>query len=133
MIKQIAHVCIHSLDLAETARFYIDALGLERGFEFFKDGVVCGYYLKLGSLTFIEVFHGDPSAAGNISHLALEVDNMDDTIRRVREHGYTASEKHWGADHAWQAWLEDPSGVRIELQEYTPDSLQLQGGQCHLE
>ena len=28
----------------------------------------------------------------------------------------------------WQAWTEDPNGVKVELFEYTPGSAQLVGG-----
>lgn len=37
-----------------------------------------------------------------------------------------------GADHAYQAWLTDPDGVRIELHEYTPDCCQKTGRTCYL-
>jgi catechol-2,3-dioxygenase len=33
MIKQLAHVCLHSEDLEETARFYCQGLGMEIAFE----------------------------------------------------------------------------------------------------
>lgn len=132
VITQLAHVCIHSSDLTQTARFYFDALGLEKGFEFIKDGILCGYYIQLGHSTFIEVFHGDPGKVGNINHLALEVDDMDGMIRRIQEHGFEVGRKELGADNSWQVWLEDPNGVRIELHEYTDRSLQLHGGQCHV-
>ena len=58
MIKQLAHVCIHSPDLTATEKFYIDTLGLEKGFTFEKAGVVIGFYVKLGASTFIEFFQG---------------------------------------------------------------------------
>ena len=132
MIRQLAHVCINSTDLTETARFYFGALGLERGFEFIKDGKLCGYYIKIGHNTFIEVFQGDPGEVGNINHLALEVDDIDGMIRRIQEHGFEVGEKKLGADNSWQVWLEDPDGVRIEFHEYTDESLQLQGGQCNV-
>ena len=46
--------------------------------------------------------------------------------------GYTPGEKKMGADHAYQAWLTDPDGVRIELHEYTPDCCQKTGRTCYL-
>ena len=32
-----------------------------------------------------------------------------------------------GGDGAWQAWITDPSGVRIELMQYSEDSSQFSG------
>ena len=132
MINQLAHICIHSSDLEETARFYFDALGLEKGFEFIKDDALFGYYIKLGNNTFIEVFQGDPGGVGNINHIAIETDDMDAVIERVKEHGYEIGEKSLGADHSWQVWTADPNGVRIEFHQYTSESMQLIGGSCRV-
>jgi catechol 2,3-dioxygenase-like lactoylglutathione lyase family enzyme len=130
MIKQLAHVCIHSKDLSETARFYQEGLGLERGFEFIKDDDLFGYYINLGENTFIEVFKGEPGVEGNIKHIAIQADDIDSIITRLRNHGYEIGDKSLGADHSWQAWTADPDGVKIEFHEYTNDSLQLKGGRC---
>jgi len=132
-VKQLAHLCIHSRDLDATRSFYVDALGLEPGFDFLKDGRRFGYYLKFGQNTFIEVFEGDPGEVGNINHLAIEVEDMDGVIERVRKAGHTVGDKKLGPDQSWQAWLEDPNGIRIELHEYTSDSSQLSGKPCRLD
>jgi len=132
MIRQLAHICIHTLDLDQTLRFYTDVLGMEKGFDFERKGEPHGYYLKLGGRTYIEVFPGDPGEVGNINHVAFEVDDMDGLMVRIREQGVDIGEKKLGADHSWQVWLTDPNGIRIELHEYTPDSLQLVGGTCHV-
>ena len=130
MIKHLAHICIYSSDLDATSRFYFEGLGLERGYEFIKNGELFGYYIKLGNDTFIEVFKGEPGGAGNINHVAIQVDSLDGVINRLKGHGYEIGEKSFGADHSWQAWTTDPSGVRIEFHEYTKKSLQLTGGRC---
>ncbi len=133
MIKQLAHICIHTDDLEATARFYQEGLGLERGLDFIKDGKLFGYYFKLGCNTFIEVFRGSPGEPGNINHVAIQVSGMDAVIDRLRLCGYEVGDKRMGADHAWQAWTADPNGVRIEFHEYSPDSLQLTGGTCNVD
>ncbi|MBN1515077.1 VOC family protein [Candidatus Sumerlaeota bacterium] len=130
MIKQLAHICINSPDLELTKRFYIEALGLEIGFEFEKDGEPFGYYIKAGNMTFIEVFKGDPGPVGNISHVAIQVTDLDALIARIRDAGFKVDDKKLGADNAWQAWTTDPSGIRIEFHEYTEHSNQLAGGKC---
>ncbi|MCB0008730.1 MAG: VOC family protein [Anaerolineales bacterium] len=132
MIKRLAHICIHTHDLEETGRYYFDGLGLEKGFEFIKNGALFGYYIKLGDSTFIEVFQGKNSEVGNINHLAIEVDDIDAVIARLQAHGYEVGAKKLGADNSWQAWTADPNGVRIEFHEYTPTSMQLVGGQCQV-
>jgi len=130
MIKQLAHICIRTRDLDATARFYCEGLGMERFFEFHRRGRLHGFYLKAGAGTFIEVFEGDPGEEGNIRHVALEVDDMDQTLWQLSEHRIEATGKKLGADHSWQAWITDPNGVRIELHQYTPESAQLTGRTC---
>ena len=132
MIKQIAHVCIHAADLDATRHFYTRALGMETGFEFERDGRMVGFYLKVGNGTFIEVFQGEAGGHGNIKHLAIEVDDLDSVINRIRECGYEVGDKKLGADESWQAWTTDPNGVRIEFHEYTRASRQLTGEKCAL-
>lgn len=130
MIQQLAHICIHTHDIQATEHFYCKALGLEKGFEFIRRGKRFGFYLKCGQHTFIEVFEGNQSEVGNINHLALQVDDMDAVRQQIEQAGYTVGAKKLGADQSWQCWLKDPNGVRIELHEYTPQSMQLVGGQC---
>lgn len=133
MITRLAHICIHTDDLAETQRFYCEALELEKGFKFEKDGNLFGFYLKLGGKTFIEVFKGTPRDVGNIDHLAIETDDIDQVISKLRANGFEASDKKLGGDHTWQSWTRDPNGVRIEFHQYTPDSMQFKGGICPVD
>ncbi len=130
MIKQLAHICIHAHDLDETARFYGTVLGLEKGFTFEREGRTFGHYFKLGADTFIEVFEGEPGDVGNINHVAIQVEDMDGLIARLREYDVDVGEKKLGADQSWQVWITDPNGVRIEFHEYTESSMQRIGGIC---
>ena len=133
MIKRLAHICIHTNDLAETQRFFCNALGLEKGFEFEKDGDLFGFYIKLGGKTFIEVFKGKPAEVGNIDHIAIETDDINQVITTIRAHGFEATDKKLGGDNTWQSWTRDPNGVRIEFHQYTEDSLQFKGGVCQVD
>jgi catechol 2,3-dioxygenase-like lactoylglutathione lyase family enzyme len=132
MIKQLAHLCIHTDSLDKTSHFYCDVLELEKGFDFERNGSLFGYYLKLGVNTFIEVFqNAKPSdVVGNINHMAIEVDDIDQVIAALRNNGFEATDKKLGADHSWQSWTTDPNGVRIEFHQYTTESMQLTGGVC---
>jgi catechol 2,3-dioxygenase-like lactoylglutathione lyase family enzyme len=133
MIKQLAHICIHTDDLTETEHFYCDVLGLEKGFEFEKDRDPFGFYIKLGGKTFIEVFKGEPAKVGNIDHIAIETDDIDQVIRTLRANNFEASDKKLGGDHTWQSWTRDPNGVKIEFHQYTEKSMQFKGGVCQVD
>ncbi|NDV62162.1 VOC family protein [Puniceicoccales bacterium CK1056] len=131
MIKRVAHICIHSEDLGKTEAFYCKGLGMKRYFDFQREAELFGFYLKAGNDSFIEVFKGKPDAAeGAIRHVALEVDDIESVLEDVAKAGFPVGEKKMGADLSWQAWLEDPNGVKIELHEYTSESSQLTGRDC---
>jgi catechol 2,3-dioxygenase-like lactoylglutathione lyase family enzyme len=136
MIKQLAHVCIGAKNLAETEQFYCNVLGLEKKFVFDKAGKEVGFYLALGGNSFIEVFADSEASEANkeqrplLKHFCLEVEDIDTVISAVRDKGWMISDKKFGLDNAWQAWINDPSGVAIELHQYTPESSQLTGKDC---
>ena len=127
MITGLAHACFNVSDLDRSLAFYRDTLGLIQAFEFKdKDGRRKGVYLQAGRRTFIELFLGNPQPVKDASyrHICLEVDDMDDTVRTLREKGLTVSDPILGLDQSHQAWLTDPDGNRIELHAYTPASWQ---------
>lgn len=130
MFKRLAHVCIGALDLDAAEGFYVDALGMEIAFEFYRAGQRVGFYIKAGETTFLEVFAIDeaPKNGGAlIKHFCLEVEDLDAIIGKLSDRGLEVSAKKMGADHAWQAWITDPSGVRIELMQYSDSSTQFTG------
>ena len=130
MFTRLAHVCIGATDLAAAERFYVDQLGMEKAFDFIRAGERIGFYVKVGETTFIEIFA--ESAAPNyerpiIKHFCLEVADIDRTIAALTARGVAVEPKKMGADNNWQAWLTDPSGVRIELMQYSANSTQFTG------
>lgn len=133
LIKQVAHICIGATDLEAAENFYCNLLGMERGFDFLKDGELIGFYAKAGENTFIEIFI--EGATPNferpiIRHLCLEVDDIDGVIAELRSKDVDVTDKKMGGDQSLQAWLTDPSGVSIELMQYTAESSQLTGKPC---
>lgn len=133
MIKQIAHICIGATDLAASEHFYCEVLGLPKKFRFIKEGRESGFYADVGNGNYIEVFAQDVVDQGSkplLKHMCLEVESIDEAIRRISAAGVEISPKKLGSDRSWQAWITDPSGIRIELHEYTPESSQFTGRDC---
>ena len=130
MFTRLAHVCIGATDLGATERFYVKQLGMEKAFDFIRAGKRIGFYVKAGETTFIEVFAQSelPNVERPIiKHFCLEVADMDATIAELTRRGLAVEPKKMGADNNWQAWLSDPSGVRIELMQYSATSTQFTG------
>ena len=127
LIKQLAHVCIFAHDLDKTEAFYRDVLGLPVTFYFERDGKRIGFYLDLGGRTFIEVFvkgESSFSESNQINHICLETESLDDLLAHVRSKGVEITDKKRGADGTWQSWAADPNGVKLEIFEYSSDSMQ---------
>ena len=130
MIKQLAHINIGSYDLKTSEDFYCNILGLEKIFEFIKDGELFGFYAGTGNITFVEVFLQDEvreSSSSLLHHLCLEVEDLEAAILEIKSKGWEISDKKLGGDNSWQAWISDPSGVQIELMQYTNESSQFTG------
>ncbi|MDP6381471.1 MAG: VOC family protein [Phycisphaerae bacterium] len=128
MIKGVSHICFVVADLARSTEFFCDKLGLRFAFDFKDaDGKVFGAYLHAGERTFIELFKGTPSAASDdasFRHICLEVDDIAETARGLKESGIEVSEPELGSDGSMQAWLKDPEGNPIELHQFLPGSFQ---------
>jgi catechol 2,3-dioxygenase-like lactoylglutathione lyase family enzyme len=136
-IKQVAHACIFAHDLDKTANFYRDVFGIEKAFDFKRGEEWIGFYLDLGERTFIEVFRKAESRfaeTDQINHICLETEDLDGLIAHVRAQGVTITDKKRGVDGTWQAWTNDPNGVKLEIFQYTGESMQFQakGGVCQV-
>ncbi len=119
----------HDLDASE--HFYCEVLGLNKAFEFIKEGKRIGLYIEAGARTWIEIFiHGEAPfpTLGAINHFCFEVTSIDQAIAEIRAKGVVVTDKKYGVDDTWQAWINGPSGERIELFEYTAKSAQFVGG-----
>jgi catechol 2,3-dioxygenase-like lactoylglutathione lyase family enzyme len=133
MLTQVGHICLSATDILESQRFYVEVLGLRKVFEFLKENQLFGFYVAVGSNTFIEVFsqptldQPQPASRPLMQHFCLETDDIDAFIAAVRGKGWQISDKKMGGDNTWQAWLHDPSGVAIEVQQYTAASSQFNG------
>jgi catechol 2,3-dioxygenase-like lactoylglutathione lyase family enzyme len=136
MIKQLAHINIGSYDLAASEHFYCDILGMEKIFEFIKEGELYGFYAGAGKTTFVEVFSEENEISDRpaiMRHMCLEVEDLDRTIAEIRAKGWEITDKKFGCDKSWQAWISDPSGVQIELMQYTEESSQFTGEPCEVD
>lgn len=131
MIKQLAHACVMSSDLAATEAFYCGKLGLKKTFDFIKEGELYGFYLELGNGTFLEVF-AEPAKErpSRIRHLCFEVEDIDRVVEELDAKQVAHTEKKLGGDNTWQTWIKDPDGIDIEFHQYTDESSQITGTDC---
>ncbi|WIJ23593.1 VOC family protein [Devosia sp. RR2S18] len=69
-----------------------------------------------------------------INHICLETEDIDGFIEAVRSKGAEITDKKLGVDGTWQAWMADPNGVKLEIFQYTEDSMQFgpRGAECQV-
>ena len=93
-------------------------------------------YVEMAQNQFIELFYSSPDLnlpgdlSGNFGyqHLAIQVENLEDTWQHIKETGVIADTPiTMGPDFTKQFWIHDPEGNRIEFMEYTPNSFQIVG------
>ena len=120
---EVQHTAIRVSNLEETKAFYEDGLGLEYAWDFHTDEGVHNYYVTGDELdTWIQFVH-DPDDDGpvepsGIVHLALLVEDTDETVERLAER--TGCEVLRGpmtieAADARAAFVEDPDGYEVEI------------------
>lgn len=93
-------------------------------------------YIEIAPHQYIELFHTDGqdlkedrdlSDAYGFQHICIEVEDIHKAWDAVTSNGIKPdTEIALGPDGAYQFWLTDPDGNRLELMEYTDKALQLQ-------
>lgn len=127
--------------------FYCEALGATLKFRYLDpQGRTVGCYFALGENTFLEVFdHADAHRRScatkelepleeprdcwlmRYNHFCLQVENLDAYAALLTSRGVNVTGRKTGNDRSLQAWVRDPDGNLIELQQYTVRSRQLTG------
>ena len=110
-------------------------LGFKKKFDFIKDGKLFGIYIDLGNKNYLEFFYSEDKANnnGSIKHFCFEVENLDLTMKKLKNAGIEVTEKKFGTDKSWQCWITDPNGIPIEIQQYTQESSQFTGENCMVD
>ncbi len=147
MIKQLAHLCFKTSQLERMTAFYRDALGATVKFNYRNQaGQTIGSYFAFGQNTFLEIFdHADAHRRSNspkplepleeprdawlmrYNHFCFQIEGLDAYVALLESRGVTVTGRKTGNDRSRQAWVKDPDGNLIELQEYTPQSRQFTG------
>jgi catechol 2,3-dioxygenase-like lactoylglutathione lyase family enzyme len=121
-IQGLDHVALSVSDLARSAAFYTDVLGLERAHEEWDEPVFM-VAEGTGLALFSEGSHppsGDPSATppARMLHVAFRVDRagFDAAQAELGERGIETRFADHGAAHS--IYFDDPDGHKVELTTY---------------
>jgi catechol 2,3-dioxygenase-like lactoylglutathione lyase family enzyme len=123
-LHRLEHVLVLTDDLEATRAFYCDVLGFEvgqrpplefPGFWLYLDGVPCVHVAERAPYQAHAANVGLAQAAGPIDHLAFAAGDYEALAARLEAAGCEAVSNNVPAAGIRQLFLDDPNGVRIEL------------------
>jgi len=123
MVKKLLHTRYRVTDLEKTVAFYRDVLGLTESRRHTSGrGSQLVFFKAPGSDEEIEICKFDESgpvvAGPDLTHLALEVDSLEDSGRDSPTKGYPLSDgPHRSGSGDAIAFIDAPEGYEIELIE----------------
>jgi catechol 2,3-dioxygenase-like lactoylglutathione lyase family enzyme len=115
-IVQLDHINIRTADLAATEAFFIDVLGLTKGWR--PEVSVDGAWLYVGDQAMVHLVKADqpplPSRGSALDHFAFAIDDYDDAVRKLEAHGiaFRSSGLPGGVR---QLFITELNGVTFEL------------------
>lgn len=121
------HVGIAVPSIPDAAAFYMQKMGFKEAFRNSDpQGNPTAIYLQISKTTFLELQQANAQRPAGISHFGLEAPNIKSTVATYQTRGAMATDP--GApsafSHAILANVTDLNGLRIELAEMGPESLQ---------
>jgi catechol 2,3-dioxygenase-like lactoylglutathione lyase family enzyme len=126
-IVGLNHVGLAVQSIPEAAAFYTEKMGFREAFRNTNDqGQPTAIYLQISRNTFLELQQANAQRPAGLNHFGLHVENIRAAVAMFRQRGATATDPAGPSafSKAILANVTDPSGLRIELAELGPDSLQ---------
>lgn len=123
---RLNHVGIAVKDYDASLNFYSKIMGYRIAFKFppSPDGKPTTTYFQISKDTFLEMAPASDKVPAGITHMGIETSDIKSTISQVRAAGaHVEDMRVSGPTKALLSNVVDPSGIRLELIELTPDSL----------
>ena len=121
------HVGLSVPSIPDAAAFYKQKMGFKEAFRNSDaQGNPTAIYLQISKSTFLELQQSNAQRPAGVNHFGLEAPNIKAAVALFKQRGAMATDP--GApsafSHAILANVTDLNGLRIELAELGPDSLQ---------
>ena len=123
---RLNHVGIAVTDYEKSVDFYTKVMGYRVAFKFppSADGKPTTTYFQISKDTFLEMAPASDKVPAGITHMGIETTDIKSTIAQLRATGaHVEDMRVSGPTKALLSNIVDPSGIRAELIELTPDSL----------
>ena len=124
-VIMLNHVGIAVNDMEESLAFYTETMGYEEAFSISNaEGEVGLAYLRVSENTFVELGRANENTPAGLSHFGVQVADVEAVKAMYEGRGVSPTDIRSGRTNALLSDIFDPQGVRIELSEYPPESLQ---------
>lgn len=129
---RVNHVGIYVKNLQESVDFYTKTLGMRQAFVMRdKSGNPTTFYVHVDKYTFLELSQANADRPVGINHVGFQTENMSDTVAELRQRGITVPEPTSVGSGAPHTSINDPNGVRLEILEFAPGSMQRKAIQAY--
>jgi catechol 2,3-dioxygenase-like lactoylglutathione lyase family enzyme len=125
----LQHLLVLTDDIDATRDFWCAALELEQGerppLEFpgywlYADGAPCVHVADRAAYEAHSESIGIPASALPVDHVAFGEDGYDEVVARLARHGIDAAVNEVPAAGLRQLFIEDPNGVKVEINVKEP-------------
>lgn len=122
---RLNHVGMYVKDFDESMNYYTKVMGFREAFSFKdKDGKPILAYLQINRDTFLELAPASADRPVGLSHVGIWADDLNATVAALRQRGVKVDDPRAATTKAPLTNVIDPNGVRLELLDYGPESLQ---------
>jgi catechol 2,3-dioxygenase-like lactoylglutathione lyase family enzyme len=122
---RLNHVGMNVKNFDESMTFYTKTMGFREAFSFKdKEGKPTLAYLQISRDTFLELAPADADHPAGFTHVGIWADDLKTTVTALRQQGVKLDDPRTGASKAPLTNVTDPNGVRLELLDFAPESLQ---------
>jgi catechol 2,3-dioxygenase-like lactoylglutathione lyase family enzyme len=121
------HVGLSVPNIPEAVAFYTQKMGFREAFRNSDaQGQPTAVYLQISRNTFLELQQANAQRPAGVNHFGLHVENARTAVAMFRQRGATASDPAGPSafSKAILANVTDLNGLRVELAELGPESLQ---------
>lgn len=124
-VVMLNHVGIAVENMDESYAFYTETMGYEEAFALRNaEGEIGLAYLRVSENTFVELGNANENTPAGLSHFGVQVADVEAVKAMYEGRGLSPTDVRSGRTNALLSDIFDPQGVRIELSEYPPESLQ---------
>ena len=122
---RLNHVGMYVKNFDESMNFYTKTMGFREAFSFKdKEGKPTLTYLQISRDTFLELAPATAERPVGLSHVGLWADDLNAEVAALRQQGVKVDDPRTGTTKAPLTNVIDPNGIRLELLDIAPGSMQ---------